>query len=119
MPGYTSGLRALFTSQLQRAGYTVVVDRSMPHDLVALIQGDWPSPHPGVATMLLTHDEVVVAELSVSIPIIGDPPREFVEGDAAVALVAAMGRSESLAAFAVELNRWRRRELSPSVIAGD
>lgn len=119
MPGFTAGLRQAFMSQLQLAGYTVVVDRNMPRDLTAVIQAVWPNDRPGVATMVLTaNDGVVVDQLSASIPFLGEPPRiEFLEGDAAVALTDQLSRSVKIAIFAKQLDQRASQAPTDATIA--
>lgn len=94
MPGLTGELRRAVVIQLQRAGYTVVVDRHQPHDAVALIQADWPYEREGTATLVLNRGDERIATFSAPIPFIGEPPRiEHLEADAAVSLVDAITRS--------------------------
>jgi hypothetical protein len=100
MPGLTGELRSAFTQQLEQAGYTVVVDRRIPHDVLALIQAEWPVERPGTASLVLTARGETIARFSESIPILGEPPRtEYLEADAAVSLVDAMSRSSELLRF--------------------
>jgi hypothetical protein len=116
MPGYTGELRDAFTVQLQAAGYTVIVARHMPADLVATIQAEWPPGRPGVATLVLTDRGEVVERLSVTIPIIGEDYRtEWLEGDAAVALVHAVSRSPKVAEYARRLREQPRTRPVPQV----
>ncbi|MFO0555983.1 MAG: hypothetical protein U0271_46830 [Polyangiaceae bacterium] len=119
MSGLTSELRKAFMSQLQLAGYTVIVDRNMPHDLTAVIQAVWPNDRPGVATMILTAaDGAVIEQLSASIPFVGEPPRiEFLEGDAAVQLVDEMSGSTKVSIFAQELSQQTSRPPADATIA--
>lgn len=104
MPGYTGELRRALVEQLQRAGYTVVVDRRQPHDAVAVVQATWPNDRAGTATLVISAREETVAILSAAIPFVGEPPRiEHLEGDAAVALVHAVSRSPEFHALARDL----------------
>lgn len=103
MPGYTKGLRAAFQVQLTRAGYTVVLDRRAPRDIVATVQADWPYDHAGVATLKVTAGGRVIDQMSVEIPIIGKPPyTTYLDEHAAVGLVHALSSSEAVRAFARE-----------------
>lgn len=109
MPGLTGGLRQAVVTQLQRAGYTVVVDRHQPHDAVALIQADWPYDRDGTATLVLSDgDGERIATFSARIPFLGEAPRiEHLEADAAVFLVDAISRSSDVfvAAHAILADR--------------
>jgi hypothetical protein len=108
MPGYTAELRRALVEQLQRAGYTVVVDRNQPYDAVAVVQATWPSHRAGTATAVISAQGETVAILSAAIPFVGEPPRiEHLEGDAAVALVHAVSRSPEIHALSRELETRR------------
>ena len=101
MPGLTAELRRAVIMQLQRAGYTVVVDRMQPHDVVAVVQADWPNDHDGTATLVLENAGQPIATFSARIPIIGTPPRtEHLEATAAVYLVDKISGSQDVRAFA-------------------
>jgi hypothetical protein len=101
MSGLTGQLRSAFQSELQAAGYTVIVDRHREADLVATIDADWPVEQPGVATLTLTDGGRTVERLSTAIRLLGTPPEtRYLKNEAAQALVRAMSRSEKVAAFA-------------------
>ena len=108
MPGYTAELRRALVAQLQRAGYTVVVDRRQPHDAVAVVQATWPDDGAGTATLVISRRDEPVVIVSAAIPFVGEPPRiEHLEGDAAVALVHAISRSAEMFALARALEARR------------
>lgn len=101
MSGLTRGLREAFQLALTRAGYRVVIGRHDPRDLVATIRADFPRDRPGVATLSLAADGRVVEQLSVEIPMVGDPPRTVhLEEHAAAMLVHGMSASPALRALA-------------------
>jgi hypothetical protein len=96
--GYSVELRAAVQQALIRAGYTVVVDRSMPHDTEALIIFDGGGLRSaGAATLTLTSDGRLVAQVSASV---GIDDHADIEERGAVELVERLQRSPSLLEFA-------------------
>lgn len=122
MPGYTAMLRDAFSAMLQKAGYTVIVGRKSPRDLVAKVQATWPSNTPGVATLLLLDGSSgrTVQQLSALIP---NKPHNglsvYLEEHAAVELVNALSRSEEVASFAAQLRRRRTPEIAAPPRSGE
>lgn len=115
MSGYTSILRTAFSGALQKAGYTVVVGRKNPRDLVAKIQATWPLDTHGVATLLLLDGSSgrPVQQLSALIPAEKhDSSTIYLEEHAAVELVNALSRSAEIAAFANRLKQARSLEIA-------
>ena len=114
MPGYTGELRRLFQSQLQQAGFTVILDRATPADLVATIQSDMPHEKPGVATLVVKRQGEIVDRISVAVRVSGRPPNtvHHVE-EAAVRLVEAMSKSAAVLAVARDVAA-RRSKPAPS-----
>jgi hypothetical protein len=99
-PGYTHGLRRSFLGALQQAGYTVVLERTAPRDLVAVIHAEWLYDHPGVASLTLRRGDEVVDQLSVVVGLLGTPPHTVhLEQQAAVDLVDALTSSPRVQAF--------------------
>jgi len=104
MPGYTGDLRRQFQGQLQQAGFTLILDRNTPADLVATIQSDMPHGKVGVATLVLTRKGQVVDRISVPVQVSGTPPKTVHHvGEAAVRLVESLSKSANVASFAREL----------------
>jgi hypothetical protein len=99
--GYSIELRALIQQVLIRAGYTVIVDRSMPHDAEALVVFDGGGlGRPGAATLTLTSEGRLVAQVSASV---GIDEHANLEERGAVDLVERLSRQPAL----VELARQR------------
>ena len=124
MPGYTGELRRLFQTQLQQAGFTVLLDRTTEADLVATVQSDMPYEQAGVATLVLSRRGEIVDRISVPVRVSGEPSRTVHHaGEAAVRLVEAMSKSSPLAAVAREVasrrsERASQPELTVARVAG-
>jgi hypothetical protein len=104
MPGYTASLRQEVQAQLQHAGFTVIVDRKTPADIVATIQSDMPHERTGVATMVLYRRGQMIDRISVPIAVWGASPRAVhMIAHASVQLVEALERSTAVAAVANEV----------------
>ena len=113
MPGYTAELRRRFQTELQQAGFTVIVDRATPADLLATIQSEIPASTNGVATLVLSREGRIVDRISVPVRVSGEPPKTVhLVGEAAVRQVEAMSASAKVAAVARELSH---RDSTPRV----
>jgi hypothetical protein len=101
--GYTMHVRGAVQRNLARAGYTVVVSRVEPRDLVALVQVNWEglSLHAvggtGVVTLTLQGPQEVVEQLSGLVKV--DQQANLVEASV-VPLVERIAASVRVQAFA-------------------
>src|SRR5262249_51086591 len=107
--GYSVELRAVVQQALIRAGYTVVVDRTMPHDAEALVVfvGEGLSS-PGAATLTLTSDGRLVGQVSASVMI---DEHANIDERGAVVLVERLSRLPALAELAKQRAASRARGL--------
>lgn len=101
MSGLTRQLRSAFEVVLARAGYTVVLRRHDPRDLVAQIVANWDNERSGVATLTLESGGRVIAQISGVVPRdTSRPYGDWYMEEGAASLVEAMTRSPAVTELA-------------------
>jgi hypothetical protein len=100
-PGHTENLRHAFQVALVRAGYSVVLRRHEPCDLVAHIAAVWEDRTGAAATLKLTADDKVIEQFSDVVPKdLSKDYGEYYYDEGAARLVDRMSSSPNVAAFA-------------------